>query len=115
MKYELDGKILRISIDSLFNETVQSFLDDFVPSRKMQHLLIQNKWITMDSNPVKREDDIAGLELAVNIYPEEYRYVKTGYEAEIVYEDEYQIAVKIDEDIPVVDYHHEWTGSGGTL
>ena len=50
------------------------------------------------------------------IYRGRDRYIPNLYSRDIgVYEDEYQIAVKIDEDIPVVEYHHEWTGSGGSL
>ena len=41
--------------------------------------------------------------------------VYTNTPGEIVYEDEYQIAVKVGEDIPVVEYRHEWTGSGGSV
>ena len=93
MEYRLEERILKIRIDSLFNETIQSFFDEFVPSRKIQHLLIQNKWITMDGNPVKREDDIVGLELEINIYPEEYVYTKTYNEPDIVYEDEMVVIV----------------------
>ncbi|MBR3227646.1 MAG: RluA family pseudouridine synthase [Erysipelotrichaceae bacterium] len=93
MEYKLEKNILKISIASLFNETVQSFLDDFVPSKKMQHLLIQNKWITMDGNPVKREDDIAGMELEINIYPEVYDYRKCDGKPDIVYEDEIIVIV----------------------
>ena len=35
--------------------------------------------------------------------------VYTNTPGEIVYEDEYQIAVKVEEDIPIVEFHHEWT------
>ena len=41
--------------------------------------------------------------------------VYTNTPGEIVYEDEYQIVVKVDEDIPVIEYRHEWTGSGGSI
>ena len=93
MNYKLDGRILKIDIDSLFNETIQSFFDDFIPSKKIQHLLIQNKWITMDGNPVKREDDIVGISLEINIYPEDNFYKKTENKVQIVYEDELLVVV----------------------
>ena len=48
-------------------------------------------------------------------YDVPFYMVYTNTSGEIVYEDEYQIAVKVDEDIPIVDYHHEWAGSGGSL
>ena len=41
--------------------------------------------------------------------------VYTNTPGEIVYEDEYQIVVKVDEGIPVIEYRHEWTGSGGSI
>ena len=101
MDYRLEDRILKISVDSLFNETVQSFLDDYVPSKKMQHLLIQNKWLRLDGNPVKREDDIAGMELEINIYPEEYDYAKTFNVPDIVYEDEIMAIVNKPKDVLV--------------
>ncbi|MDO4499979.1 MAG: RluA family pseudouridine synthase [Erysipelotrichaceae bacterium] len=93
MEYVLEDRILKIKIDSLFNETVQDFFDEFIPSKKIQHLLIQNKWIKMDGNPVKREDDIVGLNLEINIYPEEYHYEETKLKADVVYEDELMVIV----------------------
>ena len=74
MKYILEDKILKIEIASLFNEKVQDFFDEFIPSKKIQHLLIQNKWITLDGNPCKREDFIVGMNLEINIYPETFEY-----------------------------------------
>ena len=35
--------------------------------------------------------------------------VYTNTPGEIVYEDDYQVVVKVDEDVPIVEYHHEWT------
>lgn len=88
MQYKLNGRILEIDINSLYHEKVQDFLDEYIPSKKYQHLLIQNKWITIDGNPVKREDDIVGLTLSINIYPEEYKYEEVKNKLEVVYEDE---------------------------
>ena len=70
MKYALEGKWLNIDIDSLFVKSIQDFFDEYIPSKKIQHLLIQNKNILLDGNPVKREDDIVGLKLNINLYPE---------------------------------------------
>ena len=88
MRYTLEDKILHIDVDSLFVHTIQEFFDAYIPSKKVQHLLIQNKQILLDGNPVKREDDIAGLHLDLVIYPETYDYQKTGNDINIVYEDE---------------------------
>ena len=35
--------------------------------------------------------------------------VYTNRPGEIVYEDDYQIVVKVDDDVPIVEYHHEWS------
>ncbi len=88
MKYEVEDRWLHIDVDSLFVKTIQEFFDSYVPSKKMQHLLIQNKWILLDGNPVKREDDIAGMRLDICLYPETYEYEKVSLEPDIVYEDE---------------------------
>ena len=88
MRYTLEDKTLHIDVDSLFVHTIQEFFDAYIPSKKVQHLLIQNKQILLDGNPVKREDDIAGLHLDLVIYPETYDYQKTGNDINIVYEDE---------------------------
>lgn len=88
MRYELADRCLNIRIDSLFNETIQDFFDTYIPSKKYQHLLIQNKWILMDGNPVKREDSIVGNILSINIYPNDYIYKEVKGNIDIVYEDE---------------------------
>ena len=93
MKYTLEDKILKIDISSLFNEKIQDFFDEFIPSKKMQHLLIQNKWIILDGNPCKREDYIVGINLEINIYPEEYVYEKIDCKLDVVYEDEIILVV----------------------
>lgn len=93
MKYILDDKILKIEIASLFNEKIQDFFDEFIPSKKMQHLLIQNKWITLDGNPCKRDDYIVGLNLEINIYPTTFEYQKDSHPVDVVYEDELILVV----------------------
>jgi len=93
MEYILNKKKLEIKIESLFNETIQSFFDEFIPSKKIQHLLIQNKWITMDGNPVKRETDIVGINLEINLYPEEQQKTAGDFKVDIVYEDEIIVIV----------------------
>lgn len=88
MKYELRDRTLYIDIDSIYNKTIQEFLDEYIPSKKYQHLLIQNKWLLMNGNPCKREDDIVGTDLSINLYPEEHDYQKIDYKIDVVYEDE---------------------------
>lgn len=93
MNYRTKGKILEIDIDSLFYSNIQEFMDAFIPSKKIQHLLIQNKWLKMDGNPVKREDDIMGLHLEIELYPESYCYEKCSHDIDVVYEDEIVLIV----------------------
>lgn len=101
MQYILEDRILKISVESLFNETIQSFFDEFIPSKKIQHLLIQNKWIRLDGNPVKREDYISGLNLEINIYPNENHYALKTNKVDVVYEDEIIVVVNKPKDVLV--------------
>ena len=93
MKYELKEKTLYIDIDSLFQDTIQSFFDEYIPSKKFQHLLIQNKWILIDDKPVKREDKLEGNKLSILIYPNNHQYEKVKFEPDVVYEDEIIVVV----------------------
>ncbi len=43
MEYYIENNDLKIKISSLVVNTVQDFFDAYIPSKKMQHLLIQNK------------------------------------------------------------------------
>ncbi len=101
MKYVADGRWLHIETESLFVKTIQEFFDSYIPSRKIQHLLIQNKHILMDGNPVKREDDIVGLRLSICIYPEECSFEKVSLSPDIVYEDEIMAIVNKPKDLLV--------------
>lgn len=101
MKYELKDKWLYIDVNSLFVHTIQEFFDAYIPSKKVQHLLIQNKNILLDSNPVKREDDIVGLNLMINLYPETYHYEKVNLKLDVVYEDEIILVVNKPKDLLV--------------
>ncbi|MBR6233878.1 MAG: RluA family pseudouridine synthase [Erysipelotrichaceae bacterium] len=101
MIYTLEDTWLHIDVESLFVHTIQEFFDAYIPSKKMQHLLIQNKWIRLDGNPVKREDDIVGLHLDICLYPETYSYEKVSNEPDIVYEDELLCIVNKPKDVLV--------------
>ncbi len=101
MEYRLNGTWLDIRIDSLFVKTIQEFFDSYIPSKKIQHLLIQNKDILLDGNPVKREDDIAGLYLNINLYPEKYEYEKIKNQIDVAYEDEIILVVNKPKDLLV--------------
>jgi len=101
MEYTLDGRWLHISVDSLFVKTIQEFFDSYIPSKKIQHLLIQNKHILLDGNPVKREDDIVGLNLDLCLYPEEKKKEKLDLKLDVVYEDEILLIVNKPKDLLV--------------
>ena len=101
MKYSLEDRWLNIDVDSLFVKTIQEFFDNYIPSKKVQHLLIQNKHILLDGNPVKREDDIVGLKLNINIYPDDNVYEKLDYKLDVVYEDEIILVVNKPKDLLV--------------
>ena len=101
MKYTLRQTWLDIEINSLFVKTIQEFFDNYIPSKKVQHLLIQNKNILLDGNPVKREDDLVGITLSINIYPEHYDYSKVSNKLDVVYEDEILLIVNKPKDLLV--------------
>lgn len=42
-------------------------------------------------------------------YEQPFFMVYTNTPGEIVYEDDYQVAVRVEDDIPIIEYHHEWT------
>ena len=107
MLYTVDERWLKIDVSSLFTETIQDFFDAYIPSKKVQHLLIQNKQILLDGNPVKREDDIVGLSLDIMIYPDTYVYETVANEADVVYEDELMLVVNKPKDLLV---HSDGTG-----
>mgnify|MGYP002859710024 CR=1 FL=1 len=101
MIYKVEDRWLHIDISSLFTETIQDFFDAYIPSKKVQHLLIQNKQILLDGNPVKREDDIVGLFLDIMIYPKDHHYEKISLAPDIVYEDELLLIVNKPKDVLV--------------
>lgn len=47
-------------------------------------------------------------------YNHPFYVVYTNSPGEIIYEDEYQVAVKVPE-IPVIEFHHQWTEPDGTV
>lgn len=101
MQYTVEDKWINIDISSLFVKTIQEFFDNYIPSRKVQHLLIQNKQILLDGNPVKREDDIVGLKLDINLYPESRHYEEVSLKPDVIYEDEIILIVNKPKDVLV--------------
>ena len=101
MEYTLNKDKLCIKISSLDCKKVQDFFDEYIPSSKIQHLLIQNKWIYIDAKSAKREDELKGEELIIKIYPYNNKYQKIAYQIDVVYEDELLIVVNKPKDILV--------------
>lgn len=102
MQYQLSDNWLEIACSSLFYPNIQEFLNALVPSRKYQHLLLQNKWLLLDRQPVQRDTVINGDTLQLLLYPENYFYrVKTAIKAQIIYEDELFLLLRKPADILV--------------
>lgn len=101
MEYKLEEKELKIKIYSIAYKTIQDFFNEYIPSSKIQHLLIQNKWIKIDDKSVKREDEIKGDVLSINIYPYDKENKKLDYKIDVVYEDEFIIVVNKAKDLLV--------------
>ena len=94
MKYTVIDNYAYIEIDSVSYTTIQEFMDALIPSKKYQHLLIQNKWILIDEKSVQRNTKIEGNILKIILYPESYNYtIKSDYDIEILYEDELFVIV----------------------
>ena len=94
MKYKVINEYAYIDINSISYETIQDFFDALIPSKKYQHLCIQNKWITIDDKTVQRSTKIEGDTLKINLYPEKIQYnVKSDIDVEVVYEDELFLVV----------------------
>ena len=94
MEYTVIEDYAYIDIKTVHYNTIQEFFDGLIPSKKYQHLLIQNKWIMIDEKPVQRETPIVGKTLKIILYPESYYYeVRNNKNVDIVYEDELVMVV----------------------
>ena len=94
MQYKVIDDYVYIDIKSIHYKTIQEFFDNLIPSKKYQHLLIQNKWISIDDKFVNRDTEIVGKTLKIILYPENYYYeVKTNQAVDILYEDELVVVV----------------------
>lgn len=109
MEYKLNDKTLEIKVDSLFEETIQDFFNDYIPSKTIQHLLIQNKWIKLDGNNVKRDSYIVGNTLSINLYPTNNNYEEIKNKLDVVYEDEIILVVNKPKDLLIYSDNDEIT------
>ena len=88
--YELKNDIMIIKISSLQFNTIDAFLDYYIPSKKIRYLLFQNQWIKIDGRSIHRNESLVGENLEIKIYPSsiDTRLNETcKLEIEIVYED----------------------------
>ena len=94
MEYRIEQRDIIINIDSIGLATVQDFFDAYIASKKIQHLMIQNKEITIDGQNVQRNTALKGKELRFCLYPYEYPYTHSCHnKLEIIYEDELFLVV----------------------
>lgn len=96
MKYELINDIIKIKISSLPFLTIEEFLECYIPSKKMKHLLFQNHWIFMDGTRIGRQSRLVGEYLEIKIYPNWSNCIsqqQVQCEVEIVYEDAFLVIV----------------------
>lgn len=94
MKFQLREKeILEVFIPDRYL-SLQDFLDEFIPSKKIQHLCIQNGWIMLEEVKPKRETLIKNKSLMISLYPQKTEYpVLNDDGVEVLYEDPFAIAV----------------------
>jgi len=94
MEYTYSNKWIYISLKDNEYLTIQDFFNVYIPSKKYQHLLIQNKNILLDNHPVKRETVLNGTILSINIYPDTFIQCKKILPSlKVIYEDELILVV----------------------
>lgn len=94
MEYIVEQQDLKIKISSLPEMDVQAFFDMYIPSKKLQHQIIQNKWISIDGQWCKRETLLSGKYLELRIYPNVHPYYHSSHRRlDVVYEDELVLVV----------------------
>lgn len=56
-----------IKISSLQFNTIDAFLDYYIPSKKIRYLLFQNQWIKIDGRSIHRNESLVGENLEIKI------------------------------------------------
>lgn len=85
-----------IKISSIPFETIDEFLEFYVPSKKMRHLLFQNQWIKIDGNKISKNELLIGNNLEIKIYTTFINRMpnsRAKCEVEIIYEDPLLVVV----------------------
>ena len=91
MYYKSLGQYIIIDTKGSEDKTVSDFLE-LIPSRRMRHIALANKWIYLDDVPARGNDLLKG-HLRIKLYPEENSALYIG-EVDVIYEDELVIVVR---------------------
>lgn len=98
MKYERrSDRIIIHPSQQQADKTIGDFLDEYLVSRKNRYLLLQNRQILLDEDPVKNISEIIGRhDITVMIPDEECGWVPAGTACDVVYEDDFVYIVHKD-------------------
>ena len=91
MHYRRLGQYINIDTNDLKDMTVSDFLA-IIPSRRMRHIAIAEKWVYLDDVAARPNDLLKG-HLRIKIYPEENNAPYIG-PLDVLYEDELVIVVR---------------------
>ena len=91
--YSSEKDMMSLSCSTFNDWKAQDLLDDLIPSRRMQHLMIQNKDILLDGMPAKREDSLGGRKVEIRIHTGVSAKSRPGEDPLILFEDELIAAV----------------------
>lgn len=81
-------------ISDLPEKNISALLEKYVPSKKMRHLLIHNKWIWIDDKPAVREDLIFNKKVKIRLYDESIiSKPNTTIDVNVIYEDPFLIVI----------------------
>ena len=90
MNYRLEEDNIILTYPEESELTVQDVLEKLIPSRKLQHNLLQEKKILLAGSPARRQDLLAGKELSLPLGRNECDK-KEGKKVEILYRDPFCI------------------------
>lgn len=90
MKYQWIDSTLYIDIASIQEKTLQEFLEHYIPSKKTQHLLFQQKKIYIDQRVARRQDLLIGKQLRLLVDQNNSYDAKAEW---IIYEDDFCVVV----------------------
>lgn len=87
MQYKIDKQRVAFNLDKYQNLNSQVFLDDFIPSKKLQHQLLTNKEILLDGQYLKRNQLLKGKYLSLPLYKDNTCFKKEVEKIPIIYSD----------------------------